>query len=263
MRIDMRARRRSAASLTIRGALLAGLACPAWTTVRAQQFNSDNYLSKPAGVSTIILTVGEQSDMVMTTFALIPKWEFTYAVYIMNPDQNLNTDDGYSTSLYFKYMIHENAAKTGGIAVKGGTGLDPGYLGSVGLEDAFQTWWMNAPVTLPFLNNRISWDLMPGASYTRDKGSNLEVGWAFTYSTRLAWYPKGPKLALVGEVFGGEGDVYTPMEYKAGLRWEPNVYATFALTYGQEFSSSEGAGFQVGMMLFTPPFFCISGCTVK
>lgn len=243
--------------------LVAGLAALAATPARAQQFNSDNYLSKPAGVSTIILTVGEQSDMVMTTFALIPKWEFTYAVYIMNPDQNINTDDGYSSSLYFKYMIHENAAKTGGLAVKGGTGLEPGYLSSVGLEDAFQTWWMNAPATIPFLNNRISWDLMPGASYTTDKGAGTEVGWAFTYSTRLAWYPKGPKLAIVGEVFGGAGEVETLPEYKIGPRWEPNQYATFALTYGEEFEGSGGAGFQLGMMLFTPPFFCISGCSVK
>jgi hypothetical protein len=243
--------------------LVAGLAALAATPARAQQFNSDNYLSKPAGVATIILTAGEQSDMVMTTFSLLPRWEFTYAVYVVNADQDRSTDEGYSTSIYFKYMIFENAAKTGGVAFKGGTGLDPGYLTSVGLEDAFQTWWVNAPVTFPLFGNKVSWDLMPGASYTTDKGTAAAVGWAFTYSTRVAWYPGGPKLAIVGEVFGGEGEVYTPMEYKAGLRWEPNVYATFALTYGQEFSSSLGSGIQLGMMLFTPPFFCISGCTAK
>jgi hypothetical protein len=256
----MRTRRTSSRSTMTTGLLLGCLAALAWTPASAQQFNSDNYLSKPAGVATIILTVGEQSDMLMTTFSLLPRWEFTYAVYIMNSDQNRSTDEGYSTSLYFKYMILENAAKTGGIAFKGGTGLDPGYLVSVGLEDAFQTWWVNAPVTLAFFGNRVSWDLMPGTSYTKDTGTNTEVGWAFTYSTRLAWYPRGPKVALVGEVFGGEGEVYTPPEYKAGLRWEPDQYVTFALTYGQEFSSSLGAGFQAGLMLFTPPFFCIHGC---
>jgi hypothetical protein len=240
-----------------------GLAVLGRHPAQAQQFNSDNYLSKPAGVSTIILTAGQQSDMVMTTFSLLPRWEFTYAVYIMNSDKNRSTDEGYSTSLYFKYMIFENAAKTGGVAFKGGTGLDPGYLGSVGLEDAFQTWWVNAPVTFPLFGNKVSWDLMPGVSYTKDTGANTEVGWAFTYSTRVAWYPKGPTLALVGEVFGGEGEVYTPMEYKAGVRWEPNQYVTFAFTYGQEFTSSLGAGLQAGMMLFTPPFFCISGCSTK
>ena len=154
------------------GLLACGLAVLAWTPGQAQQFNSDNYLSKPAGVATIILTAGQQSDMVMTTFSLIPRWEFTYAVYIINSDKDRSTDDGYSTSLYFKYMIHENAAKTGGVAFKGGTGLDPGYLGSVGLEDAFQTWWVNAPVTFPFFDNKLSWDLMPGASYTNNRGTS-------------------------------------------------------------------------------------------
>jgi len=259
----MRAHAKPIRSATRTGLTACWLAVLVWMPASAQQFNSDNYLSKPAGVATIILTAGQQSEMVMTTFSLLPRWEFTYAVYVMNSDKDRSTDEGYSTSLYFKYMIFENAAKTGGVAFKGGTGLDPGYLTSVGLEDAFQTWWVNAPLTLPFLDNRLSWDLMPGASYTFDTGTNLEVGLAFTYSTRLAWYPKGPKLAIVGEVFGGVGDVTTPAEFKAGLRWEPNLSTTFAFTYGQEFESSLGAGLQAGMMLFTPPFFCIKGCTTK
>ena len=242
------------------GLVLGALALLAWSPANAQQFNSDNYLSKPAGVSTVILTLGEQSDMVMTTFSLIPRWEFTYAVYVFNSDQDRSTDDGYSTSLYFKYMIDENSTRNGGLAVKGGTGMEPGYLTSVGLEDAFQTWWVNAPLTLPFYGYKLSWDLMPGASYTFDTGNAVEVGWAFTYSTRLGWYPKGPKAAIVGEVFGGVGEVTTPAEFKLGVRYEPNQYATFALTYGQEFTSSVGAGWQLGMMLFTPPFFCIQGC---
>ncbi|MBP2647420.1 MAG: hypothetical protein H6Q77_1044 [Gemmatimonadetes bacterium] len=249
--------------LTGTGLLMSWLAVLAVTPATAQQFNSDNYLSKPAGVATVILTAGQQSTMAMTTFSLLPRWEFTFAAYIYNADKDRSTDDGYSTSLYFKYMLFENAAKTGGIAFKGGTGLEPGYLSSVGLEDAFQTYWVNAPVTLPFLQNRLSWDLMPGASYTLDKGGVAEFGWAFTYSTRVAWYPFSPKLAIVGEVFGGVGEVETIPEYKAGLRYEPDQYATFALTYGHEFNGTAGAGLQIGMMLFTPPFFCISGCHGK
>jgi hypothetical protein len=242
------------------GTGLVACALLAWSPASAQQFNSDNYLSKPAGISTIILTMGQQSDMVMTTFSLLPRWEFTYAVYVFNSDQDRATDDGYSTSLYFKYMLAENTAKTGGLAFKGGTGMEPGYLTSVGLENAFQTWWVNAPLTLPFYDNRLSWDLMPGGSYTFDSGTSEELGWSFTYSTRLAWYPKGPKTAIVGEVFGGVGQVETPAEFKTGLRWEPTQHATFALTYGQEFTSHLGAGWQLGMMLFTPPYFCIKGC---
>jgi hypothetical protein len=259
----MRPHAKSSRSITRTGLMACALALLAWSPAGAQQFNSDNYLSKPAGVATVILTIGQQSDMVMTTFSLIPRWEFTYAVYVFNSDQDRSTDDGYSTSLYFKYMVAENSTKNGGLAVKGGTGMEPGYLTSVGLEDAFQTWWVNAPLTLPFYGNKLSWDLMPGGSYTFDTGTNLEVGWAFTYSTRLAWYPKGPKAAIVGEVFGGVGEVVTPAEYKLGVRYEPNQYATFALTYGQEFTSDLGAGWQLGMMLFTPPFFCISGCSIK
>ena len=168
----MRLHARACRFVGITSLLACGLVALAWHPVYAQQFNSDNYLSKPAGVATIIVTAGEQGDMVMTTFSLIPRWEFTYAVYVINSDKDRSTDNGYSTSLYFKYMIHENAAKTGGLAFKGGTGLDPGYLGSVGLEDAFQTWWVNAPVTFPFFGNKVSWDLMPGASYTNNRGTS-------------------------------------------------------------------------------------------
>ena len=123
----------------------------------AQQFNSDNYLSKPHGIATIILTTGERNTMMMTTFSLFPRWEFTVAAYIFNSDNDPRTADGYSTSLYAKYMLYENKAKTGGVAVKGGTGLEPGYLNeSVQLKDAFQTYWTNAPVTLPFFDNKLS-----------------------------------------------------------------------------------------------------------
>jgi hypothetical protein len=248
-----------------RCSLLLALALGALVARRApaQQFNSDNYLSKPPGVATVILTFGQRNGMVMTTFSLLPRWEFTAAAYIFDSDDNLDTDDGYSTSFYAKYMVHENAAKTGGFAVKGGTGLDPGYLTETGLKDAFRTYWMNAPVTIPFLQNRISLDLMPGVSVTRATGSEEDPNWLFTYSTRLAWYPRGPKWALVGEVFGGAGEKESVPEYKAGLRYEPNQYVTFAFTYGDEFEGDAGAGVEIGMMLFTPPFFCISGCSIK
>ena len=247
-------------SIKITGLIILWLAVLAWNPANAQQFNSDNYLSKPAGVATVILTAGQRNEMLMTTFSLLPRWEFTTAVYVFNKDDEPATDDGYSGTFYFKYMLYENAAKTGGVAFKGGTGLDPGYMSSVGLEDAFRTYWVNSPITLPFFQNRLSLDLMPGASCTFDYGTDDKTASAFTYSTRLAWYPTSPTLAIVGEVFGGEGDVDTKPEYKTGLRWEPNQYAVFAITYGQEFDGDAGAKFEIGMMLFTPPFFCISGC---
>ena len=224
------------------------------TPAFAQQFNSDSYLSKAHGMATIILTLGERNDMYMMTFSLIPRWEFTAAAYTYHPSGDRTVDNGYSSSYFFKYMIYENAAKTGGFAVKAGTGMDPGYISSYGLQDAFQTYWMNAPATIPLFNNRLSWDIMPGASVTRDWGTDERTAAAFTYSSRLAWYPVNMETSIVGEVFGAEGTVRAIPEYKIGLRWEPNQNVVLAATYGAEFDGPNGAGFEIGVMLFTPPF---------
>jgi hypothetical protein len=227
----------------------------------AQQFNSDSYLSKPHGMATIILTYGQRNSMFMNTFSLLPRWEFTAAAYVYNDDRDASTDDGYSTSLYAKYMFYENAAKTGGFAVKFGTGLDPGYLDEENrLESAFRSFWTNAPATLPFLDNKLSWDIMPGISMNKDLASAEPATWLFTYATRLAWYPTAPTWSLVGEVVGAEGEGTAPPEYRVGFRWEPNPHAVFALTYDEEFGGSGGAGWEIGMMLFSPPFFCIGAC---
>ena len=209
-------------------------------------------------MSTIILTYGERNTMLMTTFSLLPRWEFTGAAYLYNEDNDPTTDDGHSTSLYAKYMIYENEAKTGGWAVKFGTGLDPGYLdGEDRVNDAFQTYWTNVPITIAFLDNTISWDIMPGASVTKHYGPEEKTAWAFTYSTRLAWYPYNPTLSVVGEIFGSEGNLNTRPEYRTGLRWEPDQYSVLAVSYSDELGGNHGAGWEVGLMLFTPPFFGI------
>ena len=240
------------------GAIIFFLAVFSCNLALGQQFNSDNYLSKPCGTSTIILTYGIRSDILMTTFSLFPKWEFTYAAYIYNNDNNPKTDDGYSTSFYLKYMLYENAAQTGGIAVKLGTGLDPGLQNdSVNLQNEFKTYWVNAPLTLPFFKNKLSWDIMPGALYNSSYGTEGKPAWGFTYSSRLAYYPFSPKWSVVGEVFGSAGVAYAAPEYKVGIRWEPNLHAVFAMTYGREFTGTEGAQFEIGIMLFTPPFCCL------
>jgi hypothetical protein len=242
--------------------LLICLVVLAGRPVMAQQFNSDSYLSKPLGMATMIMTYGERNTMIMNTFSLLPKWEFTFAAYIYNNDDNPATDDGHSLSLYAKYMFYENRAKTGGFAVKFGTGLDPGLLDTENrLNDAFRTYWTNAPLTLPFFNNALSVDIMPGASVSTDIGAEGEVAWLFTYATRLAWYPTSPKWSMVGEIVGAEGEGTAPPEYRVGLRLEPNQYAVFALTYDEELEGgNNGAGWEIGMMLFSPPFFCIGGC---
>jgi hypothetical protein len=189
----------------------------------------------------------------------VPRWEFTVAAYVYNDDRDPTTDDGYSTSYYAKYMFYENQAKTGGFAMKAGTGLDPGVLDADNrLNDAFRTFWTNAPATIPLFDNKVSWDIMPGASMTANYGPDDITSWIFTSTTRVAWYPTQPTWSLVGEVVGAEGEGTAPPEYRVGLRWEPNPYAVFALTYDAEFEGGDdGAGWEIGMMLFTPPFFGI------
>ena len=232
--------------------------------VNAQQFSSDSWLSKKHGTITLIPTVGQRNAMIMNTYSLFPRWEFTMAAYLYNNDGDPLTDDGYSTSLYAKYMIYENANQTGGIAVKAGTGMFPGYFdGEDRTKDAFKTFWTNVPITFPFLDNKISWDIMPGASMTKNYGEPESTAWAFTYATRLAWYPFRPDVAIVAEVFGAEGEAEAIPEYKAGVRWEPSPYAVFAITFGQEFNGDNGAGLEFGIMLFTPPFVCFRGCAEK
>lgn len=159
-------------------------------------------------------------------------------------------------------MFYENKAKTGGFAVKFGSGLQPDYLNpDNSLHDAFETFWANAPVTVPFFGNKLSWDIMPGFSATRNVATNTRINagtaWAFTYATRLAWYPISPKWSLVGEVVGAEGKGTSPPEYRVGPRWEPNQHVVIALTYDQEIGGSNGAKWELGAMLFSPPFFCI------
>ena len=228
---------------------------------RGQQYNSDSWIAKPHGTVTTILTFGERQSMWMMTFSLLPGWEFTGAVYVYNNDKDPATDDGYSTSFYAKYMFYENQAKTGGGAVKVGTGLGPGYIdGNERLKDAWQSFWTNVPITIPFFDNTLSWDIMPGASVNVNYGEERTTAWAFTYSTRLAWYPVSPKLALVAEVFGSDG-LNSSSKYRAGLRWEPDERTNIALTYNDNLGGNKlGAGWEIGMMLFSPPFLCLGGC---
>jgi hypothetical protein len=231
----------------------------------AQQYNSDSWLSKPHGTITIIPTAGERSSMLMTTYSLFPLWEFTYASYLYNKDNNLNTDDGHSSALYAKYMFYQNQEETGGASVKFGTGMFPGTIkGESKTVDAFNTYWVNFPCTIPLFHNKFSWDIMPGASVTKNYRTDNETNaLGLTYSTRLAWYPLNPEWALVGEVFGTEGEVVAIPEYKIGIRWEPSPFATWAITYGEEFNGTEGAGIELGIMIFTPQFACFGPCKKK
>jgi hypothetical protein len=228
---------------------------------QAQQFNSDSWISKPHGTATVIVTAGQRTTMMMTTLSLLPRWEFTVAAYVYNQDADRLTSEGHSTSAYAKFMFWQNDAQTGGGAVKAGVGMNPSYtLEGVAYKTGSQTFWTNAPITLPFFDNRLSWDLMPGASATLSYPRDGQVAWAFTYSSRLAWYPFSPELALVGEVFGAAGQAVVSPTYRAGIRWEPDVHTNIALTYTRRFDGELGPGVEIGIMLFSPPFFCIGTC---
>ena len=114
-------------------------------------------------------------------------------------------------------MFYQNKQQTGGAAVKMGTGMFPGTLDQeLRVKDAFRTFWVNAPVTIPFFNNLLSWDLMPGASITRQFGEQDSYTSAVTWSTRVAWYCFSPELGIVGEAYGSEGTAGADPEYKIG-----------------------------------------------
>jgi predicted outer membrane repeat protein len=249
------------ARITLLGAAGIWLGLTVSGAAHAQQFNSDSWISKPHGTATVIVTAGQRTTMMMTTLSLLPRWEFTVATYVYNQDQDRLTSDGYSTSAYAKLMFWQNEAKTGGGAIKAGVGMKPSYtLEGVAYRTGSQTFWTNAPITLPFFSDRLSWDLMPGASATLNYPRDGEVAWAFTYSSRLAWYPFSPKLALVGEIFGAAGQAVVTPDYRAGIRWEPDVHTNIALTYAGKFDGDQGSGLEIGIMLFSPPFFCIGTC---
>ena len=243
------------------GAVLGFLCLLAGMPATAQQFNSDSWISKPLGTVTVILTTGEQSTMIMTTFSLFRNWEFTAAEYVFNKDSDRRTSEGTQGSLYAKYMFWQNQSKTGGFAVKAGVGSKPSYvLDGSGFQTPSTTVWMNAPLTIPFFDNKLSWDVMPGWSVTLDSENSGSNAWAFTYSTRLAWNPFSPKWAAVGEVYGAVGEANLDPEFRVGIRYEPNAHVNIAITYDQKFNGSPGAGWEIGVMLFTPPFLCFSGC---
>ena len=161
-------------------------------------------------------------------------------------------------------MIFENAAKTGGLAVKAaGTGLEPGYLNNngVGLSDAFQTYWTNAPLTLPLFENKVSWDIMPGASATRDYGPTRRTAVSFTYATRVSWYPIRPKAAIAGEIYGAEGEAIAIPEYRIGLRWEPDQYVVCRPHLRSRVQRRQGRRVRSGRHdVHAARFLCPGGC---
>jgi hypothetical protein len=224
------------------------------SAVYAQQYNSDNYLTMPHGTGTFVLTTGERNSGMVSSFALIKNFEFFVQTFLFRDIRVDDYSQHFNTTVYAKYMFWVNKANTGGGAVFLGMGQSPGSFTQDGYSPLHKNYWTAVPFTIPFFNNTISWDIMPGALVDLDYGNNKKTAWGFTYSTRVAIYKVIPQTAIVGEFFGTEGKAYSKPEYKVGLRWEPNSYIVPAISYGGCFDGSLGAGLEIGVMIFSPQF---------
>lgn len=230
-------------------------------SLQAQQFNTDNYWTAPKGTQTTTLTTGQEFSLLMATAALLPKLEVNLGATLFDSRNDLQTSSYYSTTAYLKYTAYENSAKTGGVAIMAGTGVVPGYFQKGTLLPDSKSYWFTVPVTFPFFENTISWDIMPGMTYNKLEGLNVDTDYksGFTYSSRVAFYKIIPQSSVVAEVFGTEGEAYSAPQYKVGVRWESkNVIV--ALTYGDCFEDVYGAGFEIGVMILSPEFLCFDGC---
>jgi hypothetical protein len=135
-----------------------------------------------------------------------------------------------------------------------GIGQSPSYYQSGIQIREDQNYWAIFPLTIPFRDNTISWDILPGVLYDTDYGENEDTAWGFSYSTRLAVYKIIPQSSIVTEVFGVTGDVESEAQYKAGVRWK-SKYLIAALTYGDGLEGNDGASIEFGIIVLTPPFF--------
>lgn len=229
------------------------------TCVDAQQFNSDNQWVAPHGVATLVPTVGEEYAQMYFTAALIPEWEFNAQFTHFYDDPRLDSDSYTVTNLYAKRRLSQNEAETQGYAFIFGTGLAPGHLDEGQVTQAFDTYYINGIATYGWADDQFLLDLLPGVLYNNDLDGTGKGAWGFTWSTRLAVYDVIPSTAIVGEVFGTEGDASSPSSYRFGLRYERKKWLISA-TFSDAFDGSTGAGFELGLMYFTEPRFCFRGC---
>lgn len=221
----------------------------------SQQFNSDSYLTMPHGTGTMIFTTGQRNSTLYMAMAVLPNFEVTVSANLYFPTDSLKSFRRFTSNVFVKYMFWVNEAKNGGGGIFLGMGQSPGYFnGENEYSQMRKNYWTAVPITIPLFNNTLSWDIMPGALVDFDYENNKKTAWGFSYSTRLAIYKVIPKTAIVGEIFGTEGDAYSKPEYKAGFRFEPNDYIIPAITYGACLDGSKGAGFEAGIMIFTSAF---------
>jgi hypothetical protein len=208
----------------------------------------------PHGTGTFVITTGERNSAMISSFALIENFEFFVQAFLFRDGRVDNYPQHFTTTVYAKYMFWENSTTTGGGAVFFGFGQSPSYFNETQFNRLNRNFWTAVPITFPFFNNSLSWDLMPGALVNFEDDNDQKTEWGFTWSTRLAIYKIIPKTAIVGEVYGTEGEAYSTPEYKVGLRWEPNDYIIPAITYSSNLEGGLGAGLEVGIVIFAPQF---------
>ena len=107
--------------------------------LKAQQFNSDNYLVMPHGIATSVLTTGERNFTFVASLALIKNFEFAFSGNLFWDDISTQTPQHFTTSLYAKYSVWVNKEKNGGLAAFLGFGRSPSYYTStefINLETA-------------------------------------------------------------------------------------------------------------------------------
>jgi len=182
--------------------------------------------------------------MMMTTFSLFPRWEFTAAAYIFNSDDDPRTDDATRSSFYAKYM--SSRTREDDVRRDGPRARVP-ELGRRALR-TLRDLWMNSPITLPLFDNNCRGQ---SARVQRDaESARVTNGRLLHVRDAHGVVPTSPS----GRSWGGlriEGPT-RPSPSTGRVEVEPSQHAVFAISYDDEFNGNDGAGWEVGVMLFTP-----------
>jgi len=75
---------------------------------KAQQFNTDNYLTMPHGTGTFVITAGQRNATLISSFALVPKFEFFVQANLFRDYRIDNYVQHFTTTVYAKYMFWVN-----------------------------------------------------------------------------------------------------------------------------------------------------------
>jgi len=247
----------------------AGRVCPALmclvsiiafpSSATAQQFNGDNQYVAPHGVATLVGTVGEEYSQAYLVAALVPEWEFNLQLTHYYEDPEDKSDSFSVANAYVKRRLSQNEAGTAGYAFFLGTGIFPDHREYGERMQAFESWYAMGIGTYAFLDDRVLLDLMPGVVANLDQGAAGDTAWGFTYTSRVAVYGVIPSSAIVAEAFGTTGEAKSEPGYRIGIRWESTKWVV-AGTFSERFDGKGGAGFELGVLYFTDPRFCLGGC---